>query len=175
VSDVNPADREEVAVRSTPVGWLLILVQLAFGFVTVAFAVDEGFARGKVVYARVEWRYVLGLIGLFLFYRAARAVVRTVNHATVELSAEQQRRSKRLGRVSEVIGIAFLLASYTPWVKEHSVAFASWAKPLYTTVGCFLIVMGAVSGIDGRKLRRLQQARAAARGEPVSPYLSSDE
>jgi hypothetical protein len=165
-----------VKVRSTPVGWLLILLQLGLGFLTIALAVDEGFARGKVAFADDGWRIGFGAIGAYLTYRAARAFVRTINEATVELSDAQRRVSARLGLLSQLIGAAFLFASYNDWAQDHAVAFDSWTKPVYVAGGIYLILMGGLSRIDGRRMRQLQRERVK-RGETISPYLdsSSDE
>jgi len=165
-----------VKVQSTPVGWLLILLQLGLGFLTVALAVDDGFARGKVVFAEDGWRIGFGVVGAYLTYRAARALVRTINEATVELSDAQRRTSARLGLVSQLIGAAFLFAAYNDWVGDHAVAFKSWTRPVFIAGGIYLILMGGISRIDGRRMRQLQRDRVT-RGETISPYLesSSDE
>ena len=167
-------DREEVTVKSSVVGWVLILFQLAIGFVSIAFAVDEGFAEGKVVFDHEAWRIVLGAAGAYLAFRAARAIVRTINRAPVELGPEQRRRSKRHGWIMWIIGAAFLFAALNRPYAERSVRFTAWAKPAAVVSGVYLVLMGAVARMDGYAMRQAQRARVE-RGETIAPYLSSDE
>lgn len=149
----------------------MILAPLAFGFLTIALAVDEGFARGKVAFESDAWRIALGAIGAFVTYRAARALVRTINGATMELSPEESRRQRLRGWIFWLFGGALLLAVFNDEIAERSVSFRSWTRPVYVAGGIFLVLTGALSRIDGYKLRQKQRQRAAATGEEVSPYL----
>jgi hypothetical protein len=110
--------------------------------VTVVFAVDENFARGRVAFANSGWKVAFGAAGVFLTYRAARALMRTINRATIELTPEHFRRARINGIVLELIGIGFLLAAWNDGVAEHSIAFGSWATPLYITEGILSVVTG---------------------------------
>jgi hypothetical protein len=148
----------------------MILAPLAFGFVTIALAVDPGFARGKVVFDDQSWRVVLGAIGAFVTYRAARAVVRTINGAPMELSPEETRRQRLRGWIFWLTGGAILLAVFNDEIAQRSVAFRSWTRPVYVAGGIFLVLTGALSRIDGYKLRQKQRERLQ-RGEELSPYL----
>jgi uncharacterized integral membrane protein len=153
-------DQQQEKVPTSGFGWFLILWHLGLGFLTIALAVDERFARGKVVFDHENWRIVLGVAGGFLAYRAARAVVRTVNRAPVELGAEQTRRARVWGVVSQLIGVAFLLAALNETVGEHSVDFVSWTKPVYVAGGILALVMGLVAMIDMAAFRQRQQEAA---------------
>jgi hypothetical protein len=148
----------------------MILAPLAFGFLTIALAVDPGFARGKVIFDDQSWRVVLGAIGAFVTYRAARAVVRTINGAPMELSAEETRRQRLRGWIFWLIGGAILLAVFNDEIAQRSVAFRSWTRPVYVAGGIFLVLTGALSRIDGYKIRQKQRERLQ-RGEELSPYL----
>jgi hypothetical protein len=153
-------DQQQEKVPASRFGWFLILFQLGLGFLTIALAVDGGFARGKAVFDHDNWRVVLGVAGGFLTYRAARGVVRTINRSPVELTAESVRRSRLYGLVLQVIGIGFLLAALNDTVGERSVDFVSWAKPVYVVGGIYVLIMGLVSMIDITAYRQRQQALA---------------
>jgi uncharacterized membrane protein len=148
----------------------MILAPLAFGFLTIALAVDQRFARGKVVFDDQSWRIVLGAIGAFVTYRAARAVVRTINGAPMELSPEETRRQRLRGWIFWLTGGAILLAVFNDEIAQRSVAFRSWTRPVYVAGGIFLVLTGALSRIDGYKIRQKQRERLQ-RGEELSPYL----
>ena len=121
---------------------MLILVHLAIGFVTIVLAVDEDVAAGKVAFAGDAWRVVLGAAGLFMAYRAGRALVRTINAATIELGPEHFRRARVNGTIALLIGAGFLLASWNHDLAEESIAFSSWAKPVYVSGGLLMILTG---------------------------------
>jgi hypothetical protein len=126
------------------VTWVLILIHLALGFVTIVFALDEGFADGKVAFASDAWRVALGAAGAFLAYRAARALVRTINRATIDLGPDHYRRARINGMLLELIGAGFLIASWSEDLSANSVAFSSWAKPVYIGGGILLVLTGWV-------------------------------
>ena len=158
-------EHEEVAIRQSPIGWVLILLQLGLGFMTIALAVDEGFARGKAVFAGDNWRIVLGALGAFLFYRAARGFVRTINQTPVELSPQTRRSSRINGIAVQLVGAAFWLAASNGEVAAHSVAFEGWVQPVYLVSGIFLVFFGTIYWMDPAKVvqaRRALKARQEA-------------
>jgi hypothetical protein len=148
----------EVTVQPSAVGWILVLYQLVLGFVTMALAVDEGFAEGKVAFQAEPWRVAFGVAGLYLFYRAARGVLRMVNRATVEITPEQHRNSRRHGIVHQLIGAGFLLVIWVGELGERSIEFESWARPFYIAAGIFLVWMGTLHWINPQAAVRYQQA-----------------
>lgn len=173
-TEVHVIDREEVQVRGSLVGWILILAQLAFGFLTVALAVDERFARGKVVFDDEIWRVALGAAGAYLTYRASRAVVRTINRSPVELHADD-RGTRLRGVVLWLIGGGFLLAALNEDIAARSIDFLGWVGRVYVAGGIYLLLIGALSRVDGYRLRQRQRRMMQARREPVPPYLSTTD
>jgi hypothetical protein len=153
-------DQGQLRVPASRISWLMILFPLVLGFLTIAFAVDESFARGRVVFDHERWRIAFGLVGAYLTYRAARAFVRTINRASVELGREQVRRSRQHGLVLLAIGAGFLLCVLNEVVGDHSVEFRSWARSLYVAGGIYLLLMGAIAMIDIAGYRQRQQELA---------------
>ena len=154
---------EEVTIRPGPVAWILTLLQLGLGFMTIALAVDEGFARGKVFFAADGWRVALGAIGAFLFYRAARGIVRTINRTPVELSPQTRRSTRVYGVIVQLIGGAFWLAASNGEVAAHSIAFDGWAGSVYLVSGIFLVFFGTFYWMDPAKLAKARRAAEEAR------------
>lgn len=132
----------EVSLRPSTPTFVLILFNLALGFLSIVFALDENVAEGKVAFANDAWRWALGAAGAFIAYRAARALVRTINAATVDLSPAHFRRARVNGLVLELIGWGFILAAWNHDLGQRSVAFFSWAKPVYGAGGILLVLTG---------------------------------
>jgi hypothetical protein len=129
-------------VRSGVVTSILILAHLALGFVTILLAVDEDVAEGNVRFAGDGWRIALGLAGVFLAYRAGRALVRTINGTAIELSPDVLRRARLNGTLLLLLGAAFLAASWSRSLGGGSVAFYSWARTVYVWGGWFVLLTG---------------------------------
>ena len=119
-----------------------MLASLALGFMTVVFALDEHVGGDKVVFAGDAWRVAFGVAGAFITYRSARAMVRTINGASIGLDAAHFRRARLNGAVIELIGIWFLVAAWSRDIGERSVAFTSWTKPVYIAGGILFILTG---------------------------------
>lgn len=122
----------------------MILVQFAVGFLTVVFAIDENFAEGKVAFDAGAWKVVFGAVGVFITYRSARALMRTINGTTIELTPEHFRRARLNGTLLELIGIGLLVAVWSEDIARRTIAFDSWAKPLYIVGGILLVLTGLV-------------------------------
>ena len=137
----------EMTLKASPTTMVLILVNLGLGFMTIVFALDEKVAEGKVAFASDAWRVALGAAGLYLSYRAARALVRTINGTTLELSPEHFRRTRINGTILELIGWGFILAAWNRDLGERSVMFTSWAKPVYIVGGILLVLTGLLQFI----------------------------
>jgi hypothetical protein len=135
-------EHREMKLRGGPFSWVLILFQLVAGFLMVVFALDQDFARGKVAFDGSSWRVAFGIVGVFLTYRGARALVRTINGATLELSPDHFRRVRINGTLLELIGVALLVAAWGEDVIPDSISFDSWARPLYVAEGILLVLTG---------------------------------
>jgi hypothetical protein len=161
-------ERQEITIRPSVVGWILILMHLGLGFVTIALAVDEKFADGKVTFATERWRVALGLAGLFLTYRAARAVVRTISRAAIELGPHQRRNARIHGAVVLLIAAGFLAAAWNEDLANRSVEFMSWTKPVYIAGGILLLLTGLVQSLNPRPIPQQTDDRGGSPNTP--PY-----
>lgn len=153
-------------------------MHLGLGFVTIALAVDEGFAEGKVRFAHERWRWALGAVGVYLTYRAARGLVRSINRATIEYGPKERSRARLRGLFILLIAAGFFIAAQDQELPDRSLAFLSWARPFYTTGAIFLALTGFGQFLNPRGLARQPSAPDAfPEGYPAVPsqYLPSDE
>jgi hypothetical protein len=110
--------------------------------VTIALAVDDGFAEGKVIFASDAWRYVLGAAGAFLTYRAARALVRAINRATIALTPEHYRGARFFGILMVLIGVGFIIAARSDTLAERSIQLLGSTGHVYFGGGVLLVITG---------------------------------
>lgn len=134
--------REEVTINPNVATWLVILIHLALGFMTTGLAVDEGFAEDKVTFDHERWRWALGVIGVFLTYRAARALVRSINRATVTYDSAERRSARLRGLLMILIAAGFFVASDDGELAQRSIQFMSWADPVYRVAAFLLVLTG---------------------------------
>jgi hypothetical protein len=134
-------------------------MHLALGGVTVALAVDEGFAQGKAAFASDAWRAVFGLVGAVLSFLAVRGVLRSLRDERRRLTPELLRHGQRWGRVLIVVGIAFFVLAVVKPLADETVAFAGWAKIVYIVGGVYLALMGLV--LQWNPTRHIRQQRVA--------------
>ena len=147
-------EREEFTVTAEPnvVGFLMGFFQLGIGLLTVVLAVNQGFAEGKIRFDGQEWRYAFGAFGAYIFFRAARGIVRMITRATLEVGPDQYREARRHGLTQQLRGAGFLVVAWSDWVAERSVAFLSWTEPLYVAAGIFMFLMGTLHWINPRNV-----------------------
>ena len=164
IIDPSAAAHEEVAPPGAG-GWLLAFMHLALGGVTVALAVDEGFAQGKASFASDAWRGVFGLVGATLAFLAIRGVLRSLRDERRRLTPELHRRGAMWGRVLLVIGIVLFAFAVVKPLADETVAFAGWVKPFYVVSGIYLALMGLV--LQWNPTRHIRQQRVAkGQGRP---------
>lgn len=162
VIDPTGAQYEDVPVGTGAGGLLLTLMHLALGGMTVAVAVDEGFAGGKAAFDNDVWRIVFGLVGSGLVPLALRAFVRSLSGGSRKLTPQLYRRGALWGRVLIGLGLVFLAMAVVEPFGDVTVAFSGWAKPFYAAGGAYLMLMGLV--LQWNPTRHLRQQRVA-RGE----------
>ena len=160
----DPSAYEEVAPPGAG-GWVFALMHLALGGVTVALAVDEGFAQGKAAFASDAWRAVFGLVGAVLSFLAIRGVLRSLRDERKRLTPELHQRGQMWGRVLIVVGSAFFALAVVEPLADETVAFAGWAKVFYIVGGVYLTLMGLILQCDPTRHIR-QQRVAKGQGRP---------
>ena len=156
---------EEIPARTGAGGWLFALLHLALGGVTVALAVDTGFARDKAAFSSDAWRAVFGLVGAALAFLALRAIVRMLGDARRRLTPELHRRAALRGRVLILVGIGFFVVATVEGIGNDTVALAGWAKPFYICGAVYLVLMGLVFQWNPTRFMR-QQRLARGEGTP---------
>lgn len=164
---VDPAHAqfEEIPARSGSGGYLFALMHLALGAVTLALAIDDGFARGKATFKSDAWRFVFALVGATLAFLAVRAVVRAVRDERPQLTAALHRRGARWGRVLVGLGVAFFVLAVVGPVGDATVDLSSWTVPFYVCGAVYLVVMGLVLQWNPTRFIR-QQRVAKGQGRP---------
>lgn len=143
----------------------MALVQLGIGGLTVALALHEGFAEGNIRFDNESWRWGFGAFGAYIFYRAARAVVRMITRANLEIGPERYREARRHGLTQQLRGAGFLLVAWSDYLAERSVAFLSWTEPVYVWGGLFMVFMGTLHWINPQNpmIRARLEGRLAER------------
>lgn len=130
-------------------------LHLVLGGLSVALAVNEGFAAGVAAFAEDVWRIAFGVVGAGIAGLGLRGLVRTLGGSTRTLTADVRRRARANGRAIFVIGLWFLLCVLADGVGRNSVSFDSWAEPAYALGGVYLMLGGLGLQLDPTKsLRR---------------------
>lgn len=138
-------------------GFVFGLWQLAIGGVALAVSIDEGFAAGKATFAADGWRIGLGVAGAILALLAVRGLLRVASALTTTLTPEIRSRLRRRGLVMVVIGAWLVAAAAIDPVARATVAFDSWAEPLFSAGGIYLVVVGLSFQLNITRRLRLQQ------------------
>lgn len=147
-SGASVGGAEQVAVRNTPAPWLFVLFTGGLGGISVGLAVAEEFAAGRARFAGDAWRIALGAAGAFLVFIAARGAVRHLKGWVARLTPERHRRTRRRGWVLFALGAwLFGMATFADLARE-TIAFRSWADPVYTWGGLYLVALGLAAQLD---------------------------
>ncbi|MDQ3914844.1 MAG: hypothetical protein M3323_05855 [Actinomycetota bacterium] len=158
---VQPEPDEAVEI-SSPGAWGFVfgLMHLALGGVAVAVAVDEDFAAGKAAFASDAWRWILGGVGAVLAFLAIRGLVRAAGARTRALTPDVRRSARRRGLVLALVGAWLFATAVFDDLARETIAFDSWAQPLFAAGGIYLALMGLSMQLDPTgplRRQRLQQ------------------
>ena len=146
---------EELPARSGFAGWLFAFVHLALGVSAIALAMSTDFADGRADFSSSAWKVVLALLGAALTFLAARSVVRTLSGQPVRLTRDLAHRAHINGLIVGAVGAFFFLAAVVRPFGDLTVAFGSWAKPLFAVGGVYLVLLAlAVQWDPTRSIRR---------------------
>lgn len=138
-------------------GFVFGIFQLAIGGVAFALCVYEGFAAGKATFAADGWRIGLGIVGAVLALLAVRGLLRVASALTQTLTPQIRSRVRRRGTVMAVIGAWLFAATAIRPVGRATVTFDSWAEPLFSAGGVYLVVVGLSFRLNVTRALRLQQ------------------
>lgn len=173
--DATGTQYEEMPARSGSGGYVLALIYVAFGVVSVLFALDEGFRRGKVEFSNDVWRVVLGAIGVLAAFIGVRALVRAARGERRSLTPELHQRGARRGKILIAVGVGLLAAAIVPAIGDATVAFSGWAKLVYIVAGALSVLLGLVFQWNPTRYIR-QQRVARGQGRPgVARIVSASD
>lgn len=173
--DAAGTQYEEIPARQGAGGWLVVVLHLALGGVTLGLAVDEEFARGKAAFANDAWRAVFGAVGALLVFLALRGIVRTLRGETHRLTPELYRRARARGRVLILVGLAFLAMAVVGPVSDETVSFDDWTKPFYIGGGAYLALMGLVFQWNPTRTIRQERVRRGEGRPGVATILRASD
>lgn len=160
--DASGVPNETMPARPSTSGWVVGLMHLALGAVTVGLAASPDFAAGKAVFASEASRAVFGLVGAALVFLSLRGMIRMLNGTPRTISPELRRRSAVRGRVLIAAGVAFFVVALVDAAGDVTVSLSGWAKPFYLVGAVYLVLIGLVVQWDPTRFARQQRV---ARGE----------
>lgn len=156
--DPTGVQYEEISGRTGAGGWLLALLHLGIGAVTVALALQVDLGGAGAAFANDVWRGVFGVVGGVLVFLALRAMVRTLRAEPRTLTPDLQRRTALRGRILIAIGTAFF-ALGVGVMASSTIALDGWVRPFYVVGGIYLVFMGLVFQWNPTRYIRQQRVR----------------
>ena len=150
---------EEVPEGGATSGWFFVLMHLAIGGTSIALVLSPDLARGRAAFSHDAWKVVLGLVGAGLTYFAVRGIARSLAKERARITPGLRQRLSRWGKILMLVGVFFFLSAAVTPVGEQTIAFDSWARPLYIAGGLYLFFMGLL--FQWNPTRAIRQARVA--------------
>jgi hypothetical protein len=155
--DATGTQYERFPARAGTGGWVLALLHLALGGVTVALALEAEVVEDKAAFSNEAWRVAFGAVGVVLVLLALRAMVRSLRAETTTLTPETFRRAALRGRILLGVGVAFVAIGLG--FAKGAIEVYDWAKPFYVAGGIYTVILGLVFQWNPTRYIRQQRVR----------------
>lgn len=147
-------------VKPSRAVWVFLMLGGVFGGISLALAINEGFALGRARFASDQWRAVLGGIGGLFLFLTARGIVRTLRGDVIPTDATRRRRGRFLGLIYLVVGGFCLGVTFSDSLADATISFSSWASVFYRIAGFYFVLLALVAQINPSKAISEQRLRA---------------
>ena len=141
----------EPGLRTDPPGtrsfWYSVL-RIAFGGLSVALAIDNGWAGDDVVLANDSWRIAFGVVGATVGLLGLRGFLRYWRGYMWEVTSKSLRRRRLYGGGVALIGLWYSIAAWSDGAVRLGLGLDGWAGAIYGIGGAVLVMQGLALQVD---------------------------